>query len=40
MIDPSVARITYVVPALTRLGLYSADAEKLLMGTAAVESNF
>jgi hypothetical protein len=40
MIDPKIARSAYVVPALTRLGLYSLQAEKLLMGTAAIESNF
>ena len=40
MIEPSVARSSFVVPALTHLGLYSLDAEKLLMGTAATESEF
>jgi hypothetical protein len=40
MIEPSAARNLYVIPALNRLGLYSVQAERLLMGTAAVESNF
>jgi hypothetical protein len=40
MIDPATARAQFVQPALDQLGLYSLDAEKLLMGTAAVESNF
>jgi hypothetical protein len=40
MIEPAIARDTYVVPALNKLGLYSLEAEKLLMGTAAIESNF
>jgi hypothetical protein len=33
-------RDTVVFPALTRIGLYSLTAEKLLMGTAAIESRF
>jgi hypothetical protein len=40
MIDPAFARMQYVIPTLNKIGLYSLDAEKLLMGTAAVESNF
>lgn len=40
MISPAVARTTYVVPALQKLGSYSLNAERLLMGTAAIESNF
>lgn len=39
-IDPSTARTQFVVPALHKLNLYSPQAEHLLMGTAAVESNF
>lgn len=33
-------RTSAIIPALTRLGLYSFNAERLLMGTAAVESGF
>jgi hypothetical protein len=40
MIVPTVVRSAYVLPALHRLNLYSPSAERLLMGTAAVESNF
>ena len=40
MISPDVARANFVVPALSRIGLYSLNAEKLLMGTAAIESGF
>lgn len=40
MITPQSARDLYVKPALQRLGAYSINAEMLLMGTAAVESNF
>lgn len=40
MVEPAFARKMFVVPALIRLGLYSDQAERLLMGTAAVESNF
>jgi hypothetical protein len=40
MIEPATARLLYIQPALARLGLYSVPAERLLMGTAAVESNF
>ena len=40
MISPAVVRMTYVVPALQKLGLYSQNAEYLLMGTAAIESDF
>jgi hypothetical protein len=40
MIEPSAVRTLYVEPALTQLGLYTLQAEQLLMGTAAVESNF
>ncbi len=40
MISPATARDAFIVPALTRIGHYSLDAEKLLMGTAAIESSF
>ena len=40
MIEPSIARSGFIVPALTRINLYSLDAERLLMGTAAIESAF
>ena len=40
VIKPEVARTTIIAEALNRLGLYSPQAERLLMGTAAVESNF
>jgi hypothetical protein len=37
---PGDARTTVVVPALNALALYTQQAEYLLMGTAAIESNF
>jgi hypothetical protein len=40
MISPVVVRSAYILPALHGLNLYSPSAERLLMGTAAVESNF
>lgn len=40
MTSPGAIRSSIVIPALSRLGLYSNPAERLLMGTAAVESNF
>lgn len=40
MILPSEARTSYVVPALLGLGCYSLGFEQILMGTAAVESQF
>jgi hypothetical protein len=40
MIPPATARSLYILPALHQLKLYSIQAEKLLMGTAAIESNF
>ena len=38
MIPPATARDEYVVPALRATGLYSPAAERVLMGTAAIES--
>ena len=40
MIPPATARADYVAPALRTLGLYSPESERLLMGTAAIESGF
>ena len=40
VIEPSVLRASVVEPVLRKIGLYSLDAEKLLMGTAAIESGF
>jgi len=40
MIPPATARDEYVLPALHAIGLYSPAAERLLMGTAAIESGF
>lgn len=40
MMTPDAIRSSIVIPALSRLGLYSPPAERLLLGTAAVESNF
>ncbi|HUB16168.1 MAG TPA: hypothetical protein VMB34_29755 [Acetobacteraceae bacterium] len=40
MVAPADALANYVRPALIGLNLHSVDAERLLMGTAAVESNF
>lgn len=40
IMEPSVFRATVVEPVLRKLGLYSLEAEKILMGTAAIESQF
>ena len=40
MSTPSDIQKNIVIPTLTKLGLYSLSAEKLLLGTAAVESRF
>ena len=40
MITPAAVRTAYVIPAMEKLQFYSLNAEHLLMGTAAIESNF
>ncbi|HQT63168.1 MAG: hypothetical protein B7Z75_11890 [Acidocella sp. 20-57-95] len=40
MIAPALARSAYIVPAMINIQRYSLNAERLLMGTAAIESNF
>lgn len=40
LIEPADFRATIVEPVLRKIGLYSLDAEKILMGTAAIESHF
>jgi hypothetical protein len=37
---PAIVRATIIRPALMKQGLFSFAAEQLLMGTAAIESNF
>jgi hypothetical protein len=37
---PQQARDDFILPALQHIGLHTPDAERLLMGTAAIESNF
>ena len=40
IIEPVVLKVSVIEPVLRRLALYSPDAEKLLMGTVAIESSF
>jgi hypothetical protein len=40
MIEPEIALSAHIVPALEGIGLHSPLAERLMMGTAAIESDF
>ncbi len=40
VMEPATLKSTVIEPVLRKLGLYSLEAEKLLLGTAAIESQF